>query len=256
MKSQSELNWVFILVAGAIILAFFTGFAFKYKSLQEEKTSIELLINLDNTLTNLKTSPYATFTEIKLPKEIEIECNEIKLNNKNIKVNNLLFSQKKLKNNILIYYKPFKLGFKVSDFYFIVSNKININTNNPDYLKKLIEELPEKIKQKITLNQGQGKMIKIDIANKKFNSYPLNEDLIYAFIFSDNFECVYPKIKKELEDAVSVYETKAMIMNKAGCNYSPFLSYLEKIKQFNLDYVKSVDEINLVLSGNDCPTLY
>ena len=96
MKSQSELNWVFILIIGAIILAFFTAFAFKYKSLQDEKTSIEILNTMDNSLTSLKTSPYATFDSINLPLDVQVTCNNLIINEKTYATKNLLFSQKKL----------------------------------------------------------------------------------------------------------------------------------------------------------------
>ena len=95
MKSQSELNWIFIIVAGAIILIFLTGFAFKYKSLQEEKTSIELVNTLDNTLTSLKSSPFNTCDEISLPFEVQVTCNDIKINDQRFTTNNLLFSKSK-----------------------------------------------------------------------------------------------------------------------------------------------------------------
>ena len=115
MKAQAELNWAFILISGAIILVFFTAFAFKYKSLQEEKLAIELLNNLDNTLTRLKSTPYTTYDEINLPVEVEITCDKIKINDQNFKTNNLLFSQAKLKNKMLIYYKQFKAPFKINN---------------------------------------------------------------------------------------------------------------------------------------------
>ena len=88
MKSQSQFNWIFIIIAGAIILAFFVNFALKYKSLQEEKISVELLINLDNALFNLQASPFNTFDVVNVPKDLEITCNNFKIGNRNSVIGN------------------------------------------------------------------------------------------------------------------------------------------------------------------------
>ena len=63
-KGEVYFNWIFILVVGAVFLAFFTGFAIKYKDLQEKKTEIIFLNNLDVALTNLQSSSFTTSTNI------------------------------------------------------------------------------------------------------------------------------------------------------------------------------------------------
>lgn len=270
MKSQSELNWVFILVAGAIILAFFTGFAFKYKDLQEEKTSIELVTTLDNALTSLKSSPFNTYDEITLPFNVEITCNNIIINEESFETNNLLFSKAQLEDKMLIYYKQFNIPFKVADFYFITDLKqkyhIIYDSSTQAYITKLINDLPEELAEKFSssnLQKSQANVKNIEIKNLnnnkiKVNSQELylNQDLIYAAIFSDNFNCAYDKIKEETSNTVSVYEDKIITLNYPGCSYSQFLSYLDKIKEFDLSYINSIDSLNYDLAAQNCPTLY
>lgn len=270
MRSQSELNWVFILVAGAIILVFFTGFAFKYKDLQEQKTAIEILTTLDNTLTSFKSSPYKTFDEINLPIKLEITCNEIKVNNENFKTNNLLFSQARLKNKMFIYYVPFKAPFKISDFYLIsdLNRKFHLvhDSSTQSYIIELINNLPQELQRKFTYstlqkNEANVKNVQIKSLNNNKISIDnqeiyLNDDLVYAAIFSDNFNCMQEKINKEINNAVNVYKNKALTLNKPNCNYNAFLTYLDKIKENDFTYVNSIETLNEDLTNDNCPTLY
>jgi|SRR3989344_1941791 len=280
MKSQSELNWVFILIIGAIILAFFTAFAFKYKSLQDEKTSIEILNTLDNSLTSLKTSPYATFDSINLPLDVQVTCNNLIINEETYATKNLLFSQKKLSKKMFIYYKPFKAPFKIADFYFItdLNAKYHLvyDSTTQQYVISLINSLPQELQSKFSYSsnrktQAFTKNIEIknlnnyrNIDNLNLNNNYLkvddfslykNDELVYAAIFSDNFECMNEKIKLEIDKAVSVYKNKALTLRHENCNYASLMSYLDNLKN-DLTYSSSINSINTELSSNNCPILY
>ncbi len=280
MKSQSELNWVFILIAGAIILAFFTAFAFKYKSLQDEKTSIEILSTLDNSLTSLKTSPYATFDTINLPIDVQVKCNNIVINEKSYATRNLLFSPEKLNKKMLIYYKSFKEPFKIADFYFLtdLNSKYHLvyDSSTQSYVISLINNLPQELQSKFSYStnrktQAFTKNVEIKNLNNylrtdninsnnnylKVDNFNLhkNDELVYAAIFSDDFECMNEKIKLEINKAVSIYKNKAMTLKHENCNYNSLIGYLDNLKD-DLSYSNSISAINTELSSNNCPTLY
>ena len=54
-RGQGEqFNWIFILVAGSVILGFFTMFAFRYINLQENKEDVRNIINLGGLLNTLE----------------------------------------------------------------------------------------------------------------------------------------------------------------------------------------------------------
>jgi len=263
MKSQSELNWIFIIIAGAIILAFFTGFALKYKDLQEEKLSIESLTSLDNTFTSFKTSPFKTLDSINLPLELEIGCNELKINDKTYSVNNLLFSPNKLKNKIFIYYIPFKAPFKISDLYLITDNRITtINTNDQGYLINLINRLPQELQGKFSISTQGTKNIQINTQINTFTlnnkQYPLHESLVYGAMFSDNFDCVYDKVKQEINNAVNIYRDKALLLRKENCNYNVLIPYFlsNPEQQLNMQNINAIETINQELAARSCPVLY
>ncbi|MEK6932349.1 MAG: hypothetical protein AABW56_00980 [Nanoarchaeota archaeon] len=267
MKSQAEFNWIFIIIAGAIILAFFTGFAFKYKALQEEKISIQLLTSLDNTLTSLKSSPFKTLDKINLPNEISITCNDIIVNEKKFKTNNLLFSQGKLSKEMLVYYRPFKLPFKIADFYLITDSNKRYNliydSSTQNYVVSLINDLPDDLQAKFSYSTTEKtNMINIRITNLnddklRVNNQELykNDDLVLAAIFSDEFSCMNEKIKLELNNVIQVYKDKSLTVNKDTCNYVPFLTYLDKLKN-DYSYSSSIEGINDNLAAINCPVLY
>ncbi|MEK6835863.1 MAG: hypothetical protein AABX55_02465 [Nanoarchaeota archaeon] len=278
MKSQVEFNWIFVLVAGAILLTFFVWFAVKYKDIQEEKLNIEILTNLDNSLTNLQASSFTLIDEIKLPVELQITCNDLIVNDKNYKNNNFIFSPSKLKNKMLIWYEPFKMPFKIADFYYIISSDkkfflIYNNQDQEDYIDILIEDLPEKFKSNVIKSNtiGNGKNIyfynanvdatKILVNQNKINiitnnNYEdVNNDLVYAAIFSDNFDCVYTKLNQETNNIIKIYSDKAILLQSPNCNYIALRNELNNFKLTN-SKARTIETLNKALSLQNCPALY
>lgn len=282
MKSQSQFNWIFIIIAGAIILTFFVNFGLRYKSLQDEKLSIELLINLDNALFNLQASPFNTFDVVNIPKDLEITCNNFKIGNRNYSNDKLIFSPKHLKDKIYIYYKPFNFPFKIENFYYIISPDdkfylIASDQKSREFAQSLINDLLGGFRQNIAIEstrQATGKNIFINTAanindvkiilqdNKISINYnnklyeDLNQELVYGVIFSDNFDCVYNKLKPSLEKTISSYQSKLILLQSSNCNYSPFVQYLNKLRELKHENIKPVEALNQNLASLNCPVLY
>ena len=281
MKSQTQFNWIFIIVAGAIILTFFVNFAFKFKSFQEEKLSIELLINFDNALTNLQASLFNTFDIIEIPKDVEITCNEFRIEDKNYDNNKLIFSPNILKDKIYIYYKQFNFPFNVENLYYIISpgNRFYLIVNDAEsreYAESLIEDLPEKFRENIQIkatrqltgknifiNQNSANDANIILQDNKVSIYyknklydDVNKELVYGIIFSENFECNYNKLKSSLEKTVDVYQNKVFLLQNSNCNYASFSQYLQRLKEMKYQDVNAVETLNKNLASQNCPTLY
>ena len=283
MKSQIEFNWIFIIIAGAIILTFFVTFAFKYKSVQEEKLSVDLLINLDKALYNLQASPYATFDIIDIPKDLQITCNDLKIGDRSYSNNNLIFSPENLKDKIYIYFKQFNFPFKVDNFYYIISPGNNFylvyNQNDQkakEFTEDLINNLPEKFKNNIKIStirkpnaknifintNAQPNDVKITINDKitinynNINYEDVNQELVYGAIFSDDFDCVYKKIKPRFENVINSYEKKLVLLQNSNCNYAILNQYLQKLKNFHYSDTKIIEILNQDLASLNCPILY
>jgi len=281
MKSQAQFNWIFVIIAGAIILTFFVSFALKYKSLQDEKLSVELLINFDNALTNLQSTTFTVFDTIEAPKEIEITCSKFRIENREYDNDKLIFSPKNLKDKIYIYYRQFNFPFKIGNFYYIISpgNKFFLVHNDQksrEYAQALIDDLPDKFKQNVlsvSSRQPNGKNVfinsnanandvniilqdKISIYynNKLYND--VNHELVYGAIFSDDFDCVYNKLKQNIDDVILSYPNKLILLQGSNCNYASSIQYLQNLKNLRYQDTKAVEELNKEMSSRNCPLIY
>ena len=264
MKSQIQFNWIFVVVAGAIILLFFTGFAFKYKDLQEKKQEIIFLNNFDKALTNLQSSGFKTSTSLNLPFELNVGCNNIYINEKH-ETMNLFFSKNKLKDKIYIWYYPYEYPFKITEFYFLTDDSgLNIETNNVNVINELIKDMPESFKNKIKVNQGGSKRIDIQgnteegmviINGKQYNYY--GKGLLYGAIFSDNYACLLDEINSRFEGVINTYQNKINILQRSGCNYGLINSRLNELKlNKGYDLIGDIEDLNQGLASMDCPVVF
>src|SRR3989338_3661458 len=281
MKSQAQFNWIFVIIAGAIILTFFVSFALKYKSLQDEKLSVELLINFDNALTNLQSTTFTVFDTIEAPKEIEITCSKFRIENREYDNDKLIFSPKNLKDKIYIYYRQFNFPFKIDNFYYAISpgNKFFLVHNDQksrEYAQALIDDLPDKFKQNVlsvSSRQPNGKNVFINsnanandvniILQDKISIYYNNKlyndvinELVYGAIFSDDFDCVYNKLKQNIDDVILSYPNKLILLQGSNCNYASSIQYLQNLKNLRYQDTKAVEELNKEMSSRNCPLIY
>ena len=164
-KGEMYFNWVFIVIVGAVFLLFFFGFAVKYKDLQEKKSEIIFLNNFDSALTNLQSSTFTTSTSIEIPIDVSVNCDNrgynIFINEKN-DVDYIIASEEKLNDKIHIWYKPYKIPFQATNFYYIIDDSLNVLTNNVDLVNSLKGEMPENFKSRINVYQGNKLVINGD----------------------------------------------------------------------------------------------
>lgn len=267
-KGEVYFNWIFILIVGAVFLAFFMGFAIKYKDLQEKKTEIIFLNNLDIALTNLQSSSFTTSTNIELPLDVNINCNNKGYNifiNENNDADYIIASKEKLKNKIYIWYKPYKIPFQATNFYYITDdNPLNIFTNNIELVNSLKNDMPESFSSRLNVFSGNKLIINGD-KNKgtmffEGKNIPyLGKEMLYAAVLSSNYSCFYDSVKKEMNEAISIYENKARVLSKSGCNYNLILSKMNLLRDINsVDYsiVENIEEMNRNLISINCPGLF
>ena len=262
MKGQIYFNWIFVIVIGAIMLTFFVGFAIKYKDMQEKKTEVIMLNNLDTAFTNLKSSSFTTSTNINLPLDIGVNCDtnrgyNIFINEKNW-IDHLLASKSKLKNNMQVWYQPYEIPFKVTNFYYLIDDStVKINSI---FYDEIIEEIPESFRDKVVSDPNG---ISIIFLNNNINegtidgeSY-LGKEMLYAGIFSDDYVCFSNNVKNKIEKSILVYQNKAKILSRSGCNYGLILSQLNNL-QSNLNYqtVERITQLNRDLASRNCPALF
>ena len=267
-KGEVYFNWIFIMVAGAVFLAFFIGFAIKYKDLQERKTEITMLNNIDSALTNLQSSSFTTSTSIDMPLDINVDCDSsgyyIFINEKS-KVDILVASKGSIRKNMHVWHQQYKIPFRAANIYYLADdNPINIATNNADLINAIKEEMPDDFRDKINVYEGNNLIIKGDMnkgtvmVDGKEIPY-FGKEMLYAAMLSSNYSCFYNSVKKEVGEAIMAYENKAGVLSKSGCNYNLILSkinLLNDVKNVDYEIVQSIEDSNKNLISLNCAGLY
>lgn len=192
---ELQFNWIFVLIAGAIIFAFFITIVNKQRELSEIKSSGTIVTNLESILTGAQVST-RTVNLVGMPKiDIGFECNRYFIGPvpKQTK-GNVIFAPGLLKGKeIITWALDWALPYSVANFLYITDPQLRyIIVNNSENLgQKLFDELPKEMNKEIIdknqLNDLEDKnnyKVKFiflgDIATNnglsKFNNMP-NEDV-------------------------------------------------------------------------------
>ncbi len=154
-----QLNWIFILIAGGLILAFFFSVATKQKDLSEEKLSLSLVRSVDLVLEMAEASE-GTSQVIPLPKKgVSLSCTNTcdcffqTGNARSSFGNNVIFSENILDSpQAVIWSLPWKTPFRVANFLYVSNpetRKILVfeedNTLAKDIENKLDKLIPDNI---------------------------------------------------------------------------------------------------------------
>ncbi len=127
MKSKKafeiQFNWIFVLIAGAAILIFFTSIIIKQKSITQSSINIDILKQMENIISGASVSA-DTIVPLEIPNiEIKVSCNKISIGQSAAQYQNLiLFSPAPIKGDkIVTQTLPFKEPYKSANLLFITS---------------------------------------------------------------------------------------------------------------------------------------
>ncbi|MBU0456617.1 MAG: hypothetical protein ABH824_03965 [Nanoarchaeota archaeon] len=152
-KAQIELtfNWIYILIAGAVIMLFFVGIVVKQKTVSEEKLSGEVVRILESILAGAGVSEKTKnpiymggLADYTFYFECENEVSNFGIKGKPAKAENSIdpvFAPKEIKTTkMLLWSLPYKLPFKVMDFLIVSSsnNKYYLVGNDADFVEEFM----------------------------------------------------------------------------------------------------------------------
>src|SRR3989344_5221357 len=131
---EVQFNWIFILIAGTVILLFFGTIIMKQRAAAEEKLSASLLIDLDSIMTGSMVSKNA-FNFISIPKkEINFQGCDFyyigKKNEENAKLKKdikerVIFTPDLIKGTKLtIWVLPWEIPYRVANFVYLTSPEV------------------------------------------------------------------------------------------------------------------------------------
>lgn len=155
MKSKKgvisiQFNWIFILIAGALILLFFGSLVLKGREVSDTTIAETILTNMQTIMTGAEVS-VRTINPIKIPdKEIKVSCNSISVGkvSKSITKNKIIFSPTTIKGRTLLTLAlDWNSPYHVTNFLYLTTPNIKYVFVKPtgDYAKGLYDLLPNEI---------------------------------------------------------------------------------------------------------------
>ena len=290
----AEFNWIFVLVAGAIVLGFFVMFTFRYVDLQNKKSTVTVGKNLVEGLNLLETSQLDTTINLIYHSNLKFSCgktNKVVINDYYSQdVDEILYVSPEIRTNSLnAWVKTWKYPFKVTNMLFMNSPYDNyVLVDPPDWV-----DVPERMNFKV-LNRGEkiGNASRIiffemptqtELKDIRENAVVIGEDKIrffdkksykdvdvidevfkYGAMFSNaaDYECNVNKALERLRLIANIYSNKAYILSivdtRGECDYSFIKNQLEKIGEgeLNNEFIKGLEEQNLDLVGRGCYNVF
>ena len=122
---EVQFNWIFVMIAGAAIIAFFTFFIFKYKGISESSAQAEALKSIEAIIGGASVSA-DTSNIISLPNsDIEVGCNRISIGKASKQYQNLiLFAPNRIKGDkLLAQALPFKMPYRSANLLYLTSQQ-------------------------------------------------------------------------------------------------------------------------------------
>jgi len=143
---EIQFNWIFVLVAGALILTFFSVFIFKQKDISERSTDSLTVKNLGSILGSTGVSPGTTNLVTMPRKDLEFDCAGYGVGStKQQNLNRIIFAPSIIKGKKLVTYTlEWKMPFRVVNFLYMTSPEARyiFISDNDLQLKAINNSLP------------------------------------------------------------------------------------------------------------------
>ncbi len=250
----SIFKYIFVAIAGLIILLFFVNFAFQHASTEEKISSTILARLIDQNLDAFAISENSNKEiNLNLDTELIIMCNSIAAKKgSQVKNQKTIFSPRILKGKIIkAYTKSWENPFKITNFYYLTNKYHNYILIYDQQTKNYVEEVKEKLPERFNINilsinelnkieqDENTKLIffnnkpkklpkvtsiqvikdtnKIKFLDEKKESYFYSEEFLYGAIFAENhesYECSLDSALDKLYKLYSLYKEKANLLKQ------------------------------------------
>ncbi len=197
---QVQLNWIFVLIAGAIILTFFVSMILVFKGGSEEQLNYKVLTKLDTLFTGAGVS-IGTSSLIEIPKaNIEFDCEAFRISQAKVDFGKqLVFAPSMLEGDrLLTFTKDWSVPFRIDNFLYITSPRIAYYFVNVG--EGLLKDLPPKLMSVNNQEEVAFNHFFVEPGDIKNISYIGSPRVKFIFLGSDP-EGVDLSSFKKLEDA-------------------------------------------------------
>lgn len=121
--SSQLFNWIFIIVAGSLLLIFFVRFAFQQTEIFGEKGSVELISSLEDQLEAFSISEKSSkIVSLGYNTDIEIDCERIVNENIPKRTNLIIFSPAKLSGkSVAAWTRKWEFPYQISNVFYLTN---------------------------------------------------------------------------------------------------------------------------------------
>lgn len=292
----AQFNWIFVLIAGGIVLGFFVMFTFRYVDLENKKNTVLVGEYLFNGLEILETTQVDTVIDLIYYSDLKFSCgktNKLVINDYYVQsLDEIIFAPSEIKSNRLnTWMKTWRSPFKIANFIYISSpydkyilvnppewvdipktvnieivsrgNKIKNATRIVFFERPQISDIEDIRDRVIVIGEN-----KIRFFNKKDpkDVEIIDDDVFkYGAIFSDNvadYECNVEKALERLRLMGKIYSSKAYVLsiidNRNECDYGFIRNQLDEISEgkVNKEFIEGMEKQNLDLIGRGCYNVF
>jgi len=147
---EIQFNWLFVLVAGAAILLFFTVLVVRHRDISQTSTKATVLKNVEAVIAGASVST-DTISVLDIPNSnIEISCNRVSVDGVSRQYQNLiLFAPNLIKGDKLVTQTMgFSIPYKITNLLYMTSPQIRYRIiGNNDFAKESNKSLPIELKK-------------------------------------------------------------------------------------------------------------
>jgi len=145
---KAQLNWIFVLIAGFIILVLFIVFAIDYKNLSFRKANTQLAIEIDSQFELLSIERLATKIDPMGMDRFKVDffCNNFLINDGDkISIRDkIIFAPSSIETSELLFWvDEFYLPYKVADLIYVSSPNIKYYLYPAEEVEEFLEYLPK-----------------------------------------------------------------------------------------------------------------
>lgn len=245
--TQTQFNWIFIMIAGALILLFFISMVYKQKSVSEQKAEIVIQKNLQEILTQAEISKQ-TEQIIKAPeKEFRYSCEGFSVGSLAAFNPRIVFAPDLLKSNtreLILYSLEWRVPFRIVNFLYVISPEIRyIIVDDNDNLNSVADQLYNLLPENIDKGESVIKFSDLsDIKDK--NNYKIK----IIFFNKNNININLNNIKNTKDEDISIINIKGDELDEDGD--IGFYKYKKNNPEKTLPFLKKESVIAAVFSEN------
>ena len=279
-------NWIFVIIAGTILLLFLIYFSWKQIGLFNIISINEVVDSINNEITAFSIG-ISSNKIVNLPKDVifKFKCGDVIYKNTRKDTFNLIYGEGNFKDSFLLWTNSWVFPFKIDNLYyainlnkkiFIIGNE-NMFFNLPDRFTKF-NKLNDEIKKedvivdftnsKIFNKFKENKILDVDKEKSIITFYPeekkeefYGEAMIYGAVFSDyeDYICLKKKSLQKLDLISKLYKKKSEYLesnSKCSFQYDQIEKTLDLFKVNPIKYQAVLIEQNDQIKRNGCISVF